>query len=71
MHSVLCDFTKPCEVERDLPNQQRRGDQGCGLSSAWVLSPRVLLAWTALCHLTGQPHLFSEPISQQILNICL
>lgn len=62
---------KPCEVERDLPNQQRRGYQGCGLSSAWVLSPGGLLAWTALCHLTGQPHLFSEPISQQILNICL
>lgn len=69
MHSVLCVILqKPCEVERDLPNQQRRGDQGCGLSSAWILSPGALLAWTALCHLTVSP---ISLLFQQILNICL
>lgn len=56
---------------RGLPNKQRREDRGHGLSSAWVLSPRDLLACAALCHLTAQPNLlFSEPISWQTLSKC-
>lgn len=61
---------KPCE-ERDLPNQQREGGTRAVDSAQPGSSLRALLAWTALCHLTVQPHLFSEPISQQILNMSL
>ena len=56
---------------RDLPNKQRREDQGRGLSSAWVLSPRDLLTYAAPCRLTAQPNLlFSEPISWQTFSKC-